>query len=71
MSDDTVFPMIFGLAGKTFLWVYENKVEWVDFTLTEMKQPTQLFKVWKDYCVLKSKEDNGFRVIENVKQIRS
>ena len=69
--DETVFPMIFGLAGKTFLWVYKNKTEWVDFTLTEMKEPTQLFKVWKDYCRAKSKEDNGFRVKQTVKQIRS
>ena len=60
MSDSTVFPMIFGLAGKTFLWVYENKTEWVDFTLTEMKNPQGLFKVWQEYCVKKSKD--GSRV---------
>ena len=71
MSDDTVFPMIFGLAGKTFLWVYKNKAEWVDFTLNEMKEPTQLFKIWKSYCVKKSKENNGPRTKPAVKQICS
>ena len=67
MTDETVFPMIFGLAGKTFLWVYKNKTEWVDFTLTEMKEPTQLFKVWKDYCQAKSKD--GIRIEQTAEQI--
>ena len=57
MSDTTVFPMIFGLNGKTFQWVYENKKDWVNFTLTEMKKPLGLFKVWQEYC----KRKHGIR----------
>ena len=46
---------MFGLLGKTFQWVYTNKKEFVDFTLTEMGSPTGLFKVWKEYCQKKNK----------------
>ena len=50
------FPDIFpDVGGKTFLYAFENRKEWVDFTLTEMKNPTQFFKVWKLYCQRKSK----------------
>ena len=49
--DDTIFPKGFYDIGlKEFLWVYENKIEWRDFTLNEMKNPTGLYKVWQDYC---------------------
>ena len=49
--DDTIFPKGFYDIGlKTFLWVYENKIEWRDFTLNEMKNPTGLYKVWQEYC---------------------
>ena len=47
---------MFGLLGKTFQWVYTNKKEFVDFTLTEMGSPTGMFKVWKEYCQKKNKD---------------
>ena len=60
MSDNTVFPEIYGLKNKTFLEVYNTKKEWVDFTLTEMQKPSGLFKTWRDYCLNKNKVENGF-----------
>ena len=48
--DNTEFPMIFGLKGKSFEWVFHNKTEFVDFTLTEMNSPTGLWKIWQKYC---------------------
>ena len=32
--------------------------EFVDFTLTEMKRPTKMFRKWYNYCVFKTKEEN-------------
>ena len=56
MSDETKWPLMFGLHGKSFEWVYNNKKEFVDFTLNEMGSPTGLFKVWKIYCQEKYKD---------------
>ena len=55
MSDSTVFPMIFGLKGLSFEWVFNNKKEFVDFTISEMKKATGLFIVWQKYCKNKIK----------------
>ena len=59
MSDRTVWPEIFGLGGKTFLEVFREKSEWVDFTMREMEDADGIFKVWKNYCRGKLKEQNG------------
>ena len=53
--------MIFGLKGKSFEWVFHNKTEFVDFTLTEMNHPTGLWEVWKNYCKEKIKDGSQNR----------
>ena len=59
MSGEIVWPVGFmDVAGKTFLWTWLHKKEFVDFTLTEMKRPTKTFLVWYNYCLQKTKEDN-------------
>jgi len=42
--DNTEFPMIFGLNGKSFEWVFKNKKEFVDFTVKDMGSPTGKIK---------------------------
>ena len=59
MSDDTLWPVLFGLGGKSFLEVFNTKKEWVDFTMTEMKDAQGIFKVWRDYCSKKLNITNG------------
>lgn len=50
LEDDTLFPINFpDVGGKTFLWVWENRKEFVEFTLG-MIETTKLFKVWQQYC---------------------
>ena len=44
------------IGGRTFEWVFKNKNEFVEFTVGEMKQTTGLFKKWRNYCIMKSKE---------------
>ena len=53
MSGELIWPEDFvdkEMCGKSFYWAYKNKTEFVDFTVTEMKKPTGLFKQWQDYC---------------------
>ena len=47
------------IGNKSFEWVFENKKEFVDFTLNDMCNPTGLFKQWQDYCRKISKKDHG------------
>ena len=59
MENTTVWPDGFmDIGGKTFEWVFINRAEFVDFTLTEMKSPTKMFLRWKNYCLLKSKPND-------------
>ena len=57
MDDDgLIFPKGFmDISERKFLWIFQNKKEFVDFTLTDMKKPTKLFLKWKNYCLRKSK----------------
>ena len=57
--DNTVFPPIFELGGKTFQWIYNNKTEYVDFTLTDMVSPTGVFLEWQKYCQRKHKKKHA------------
>ena len=51
MSDSTKFPAGFhDIGGQPFEWVYREKKEFVDFTLTEMRECSGIYKVWQDYC---------------------
>ena len=45
------------IGGRTFEWVFKNRNEFVDFTVSEMKQATGLFRKWQNYCVNKQIED--------------
>ena len=38
------------IGGKTFEWVHENRPEFVEHTLTEMKNATGLFREWQIFC---------------------
>ena len=56
--ENLTFPQNFyDIGQKTFLWVWQNRKEFVDFTLKDMKEATGLFKKWVDYCCLKSKQE--------------
>ena len=53
------FPANFMCIGeKSFSWVYENREEFVDFTLTEMHKPTGLFLKWQQYCQARKKSED-------------
>ena len=39
------------IGGRTFSWVYDNRKEFVEFTLEKMDKPTKMFKLWKTYCL--------------------
>ena len=52
-EDLVLFPEdVPDVGGTTFLFAWENKLAWVDFTLTWTKA-TGFFKQWRDYCVRK------------------
>ena len=56
--DSTVWPENFcDIGGKTFLWVFENRKSFVEFTSDEMREPSGFFKKWHDYCMVKLKND--------------
>ena len=63
MNSDMLWPADFvdeEMRGKTFSWTINNRSEWVDFTVTEMRNPTGLFLKWKEYCneIIKEKENS-------------
>ena len=59
MDDLLKFPEGFcDIGGMTFSEIYAKKKEFVDFTLTEMKNTSGLFKMWKNYC---KQKQNGPR----------
>ena len=50
VDDLVLFPdMMPDIGGKTFLFAWENRPEWVDFTLSWNKS-TGIFKRWHLYC---------------------
>ena len=56
---DLVWPVDFmDIGSKTFRWVFENRKEFVDFTVNEMTEVTGLFKKWKRYCQEQIKFEN-------------
>ena len=58
MLSETQWPKGFmDIGEKTFAWVYENRKEFVDFTLTDMTKPRGIFEVWQNYCLSKTKHD--------------
>ena len=50
VTDETKFEENFPeVGGKSFLWVWEHKKEFVEFTL-KMMETTGFFKSWQQYC---------------------
>ena len=45
------------IGGLTFAQTYQLKPEWVDFTLTDMKDASGMFKEWRSYCIGKKTDD--------------
>lgn len=53
------FPKDFMCIGdRSFDWVYENRKEFVDFTLTEMKNAKGFFKDFQQFCKAKLKKES-------------
>ena len=60
MTDQKLVPkQVPDIGGKTFLWVFENKLEFVDFCVTEMEDCTGFFKEFQEYCLKKIKYGNS------------
>ena len=56
-EDNILWPENFmDIGGRSFLWVFENRSEWVKFTKNKMTKPTKLFLRWKNYVHAKAKE---------------
>ena len=50
LDDDICWPEGFmDIGDRTFAWVYDNRKEFVEFTLG-MSKTTGLFKSWFQYC---------------------
>ena len=43
--------------GKPFIWLFENRKEFVNFCVDEMKEPSGLFKILQDYFCRKIKNE--------------
>jgi len=55
-EDSTRFPEKFPDVGlMTFEYVFDNRKEWVKFTIHGMTTCSGFFAVWRAYCVRKSK----------------
>lgn len=53
-NDLVKFPAnFFDIGEQTFISVFNSKPDYVQFTIDDMKDPTGLFKQWKDYCIEK------------------
>ena len=51
--DSLLWPVgFYDIGGRSFKWVYSNRKDFVDFTLTEMELESGLFLKWKQYCQL-------------------
>ena len=58
LDDELFFPKGYCDIGEiSFKELFEAKKEWVDFTLTDMKEPKGLFLKWQQYCLRKTKEN--------------
>ena len=59
-DDKTLFPEIFPeVGGKEFLWVWNNKKEFCEFTIRDISKCTDFFLVWQNYCLRKQIKTNG------------
>ena len=54
VEDNTTFPSIFpDVGGMSFKYVFENRKEWVRFTVDKMNNCTGFFFIWRNYCLQK------------------
>ena len=59
--ENLTFPEGFMCIGcKSFGWVFENRKEFVEFTINDMENPKGLFLKWKQFCKerLKNSDEN-------------
>ena len=56
------------IGGMTFQQTWDARKEWVEFTLTEMKEPSGMFKEWKDFCIEKKKQNAGDTKEDNARK---
>ena len=48
---ETRWPKDFmDISNRTFSWVYENRKEFVEFTLEKMDNASGMFLQWQNYC---------------------
>ena len=47
------------IGDKSFEWVFENKKEFVNFTIKTMCNATGLFAEWQEYCLKYYKLEHG------------
>ena len=67
-DDDICWPEGFmNIGGRSFLWVFLNKKEWVDFTLYNMSKPTKLFKQWQNYVIQKVNRNNATSTSDEIR----
>ena len=60
-EDNTTWPKNFmNIGNRTFLWTWDNKKEFVEFTLLEMTKPTKMFLQWFNYCTFKTKQEHDW-----------
>ena len=43
----------YDIGNQTFEWVYENRPDWVEFTIEKMSQTTGMFKMWSDFVTFR------------------
>ena len=65
MTDNTIWPRGYNFSGSTFSELYEDEIEFREFTINEMKKPTEFFKLWKDYCIHRKEKENVVCLINN------
>ena len=46
------------IGGMTFQETFEHRPEWVEFTLSEMKAPSGMFREWKSFCEKKKRQQD-------------
>lgn len=60
MTDEKLVPTeVPDIGGKTFVWVFENKLEFVDFCVNDIEDCTGFFKDFQEYCTKKIKDENS------------
>ena len=69
MTDEARWPNGFmNISDCTFKWVFENKKEFVNFTLEKMDSPTGLFREWKLYCLKQNRDGVSQKTTKEIRE---